>query len=62
MSNKKLMAKAAFNLTIRSVSFSSDGSQLAIGHGDGSFRVLKGRYAVTSNALFVYIIDDKLFS
>ena len=43
MTSRSLIAKAAFNLTVRSVSFAPDGSTLAVGHGDGSFRVLKGR-------------------
>ncbi|XP_047132983.1 echinoderm microtubule-associated protein-like 6 isoform X1 [Hydra vulgaris] len=43
MSNKEMIAKAVFDVTTRSLAFSPDGSHLSIGHGDGSFRVLKGR-------------------
>ena len=45
-SSKILLAKTAFDVTIRSVAFSPDGSHVAIGHGDGSFRVLKGRLVI----------------
>ena len=43
MTSKSLIARAHFDLNVRSAAISPDGSQIAIGHGDGSFRVLKGR-------------------
>ena len=46
MSSKQLLEKTIFQQTTRSVAFSSDGMHLAVGHGDGSFRVLKGRSVI----------------
>ena len=43
MTSRSLIARAHFDLNVRSAAISPDGSQIAIGHGDGSFRVLKGR-------------------
>eukprot|EP00795_Rhopilema_esculentum_P003114 gene3114-1413_t len=43
MASRSLIARGQFDLNIRSAAISPDGSQIAIGHGDGSFRVLKGR-------------------
>ena len=43
MTSRSLIGKTAFNVTTRSAAFAPDGSTLAVGHGDGSFRVLKGR-------------------
>ena len=44
MASRSLIARGQFDLNIRSAAISPDGSQIAIGHGDGSFRVIKGRY------------------
>eukprot|EP00111_Clytia_hemisphaerica_P009365 TCONS_00027488-protein len=43
MTSRSLIGKTAFNVTTRSAAFAPDGSTLAVGHGNGSFRVLKGR-------------------
>lgn len=43
MTSRSLIAKEKFDINVRSVAVSPDGGQIAIGHGDGSFRVLKGR-------------------
>lgn len=43
MASKSLLAKTGFDQTIRSLAYSPDGAHLAVGHGDGSFRILKGR-------------------
>ena len=43
MTSKSLIARGQFDINARSAAISPDGSQVAVGHGDGSFRVLKGR-------------------
>eukprot|EP00794_Sanderia_malayensis_P020047 gene20047-22014_t len=43
MTSRNLIARAHFDVNVRSAAFSPDGAHIAIGHGDGSFRVLKGR-------------------
>ena len=43
MTSKSLIARGQFDINARSAAISPDGSQIAVGHGDGSFRVLKGR-------------------
>ena len=53
MSNKELIGKATFDVTTRCLAFSPDGSHLSVGHGDGSFRVLKGRFV-----FFIVIEQD----
>ncbi len=44
MTSRNLIARAHFDLNVRSAAFSPDGAHIAVGHGDGSFRVLKGRF------------------
>lgn len=43
MADRSLLARTDLDQKIRSVSFSADSSHLAVGLGDGSFRVLKAR-------------------
>lgn len=46
MADKSLLARNDLDQKIRSVAFNSDGSHLAVGLVDGSFKVLKARFVV----------------
>ena len=64
MADKSLLARTDLDQKIRSVSFSADAAHLAVGLGDGSFRVLKARFEccnsfILLNRCYACIINNE---